>query len=103
MANSNSTTHLNHQVGILFGEIATMANTIQRLMINAMQDLSEGDAGSSDTYISAAEKLAASVGFIADLGAAKLDCPISHGDAEDWFLPPLYRHLQNKADGKLGA
>lgn len=97
MANSNSTTHINQQVWILLGEIAGMANTIQRLMINAMQDLTEEDAGSSDTYISAAEKLAASVGMMADLGAGKLGCPTAYGGAEEWLLPPLYHHLQNKA------
>lgn len=103
MANSNSTTHVNKQVGILMGEISIMANTIHRLMIDTMSELSEEGAGSSETYVAAAERLAASIGFMADLASDKLSQGVCFGGAENWFLPPSYHHLQKKISSEVAA
>lgn len=76
--------------GWLFYEIASSAANVESLLQEAVQQTSE-DTGMGPTMIALAVDLVGKMGWLADLGSARLGAMQYRGDADQWLLSPSTR------------
>ena len=76
-----------HQTQFILMEIAKIAETIQRLMVDSVVS---GDARTREANSNAAQTLASTIGYLSDLGQEKIGGIGDRDGADDWILSPMY-------------
>lgn len=88
------------QAGISFGEIASTANCIGELCIDAISELpgSQQNQEAVARQLVIIQKLAQQIGLICDLTSDKIERGANciHGGAEDWLFPPTWHWAAEK-------
>jgi hypothetical protein len=83
------------QAAGLFEQIANCATAADRLCYYS--DPCEQDFDRLHHELDLMRELMLRVGWLADLGAAKIGGSVTRGDAEQWMLPPVYNAIGGEA------
>lgn len=86
-------------VGWICGEIAGLANHVERLGVMLVAQGEGADPRDTDALLGLVKATSAHIGLLADMGAKMANgLEVRSAKPEDWLLPPAFHYCGNPAD-----
>ena len=87
------------RASLIFGEIAELAQCVERMGVLLIAE--PEDERDAQAYMNAVKQLSCQIGLLSDFGA-KVTGGSGYASFEEWMLPPVYPHDEQRKEVRHG-